>query len=81
MLQEVSIEVPPTPLRVGADERFTGRGVTIALADLAAGRGLIESFSPARFREALHVSNHAWNYLRTRLRRPLCRFNDPVVLL
>ena len=33
MLQEVSIEVPPTPLRVGADERFTGRGVTIAFLD------------------------------------------------
>ncbi len=33
MLQEISIEVPPTPLRVGADERFTGRGVTIAFLD------------------------------------------------
>lgn len=33
MLQEVSIEVPPTPLRVGADERFTGSGVTIAFLD------------------------------------------------
>lgn len=33
MLQQVSIEVQPTPLRVRADERFTGRGVTIAFID------------------------------------------------
>ena len=33
MLQQISIEVPPTPLRVGADERFTGRGITIAFVD------------------------------------------------
>ena len=33
MLQEVSIEARPTPLRVGADERFTGRGLTMAFLD------------------------------------------------
>lgn len=33
LLNQASIEVHPTPLRVGADERFTGRGVTIAFLD------------------------------------------------
>lgn len=33
MTNTEEIEILPTPLRVGADERFTGRGVTIAFLD------------------------------------------------
>ena len=55
-----------------------------SLADLAAildylGRWSNRSAQPA-FNGGLHVSNHAWNYLRTHLRRTLCRLNDSVVL-
>jgi serine protease AprX len=33
MVEEIGEQVLPTPLRVGADGRFTGRGVTIAFLD------------------------------------------------
>jgi len=32
-MSEIGEQILPTPLRVGADERFTGRGVTIAFLD------------------------------------------------
>lgn len=64
----------PTPLRVGADERFTGRGVTIAFLDsgfyfhpdLTAGQNRIKRYvNIAKTEQATETQDEGWDEIKT----------------